>query len=133
MPEFVDAAPELARLIKPYLEEYIADETISALRVVRPTIDGHIAIARPPELEALAPYGITVQSGLPGSVLRVAIAGPVVDPSWSWIPGRAVLLGLEGVLTQQQPAGLRQCVVVGMATAATSIVVRIAHPIWLAD
>lgn len=113
---------------------YVADEVISPLSVVRMTDDGErVAVARMPEPEALAPIGIATQAAQAGGSVTVRSSGPVSDPTWNWIPGRPVLLGAGGALTQDQPLGMTHLVVIGYALDADTILIRIGLPIQLAD
>lgn len=112
--------------------ERVASEVISALRVVRTTVQSVLTYARPPEPEALAPLGVSVQSGAAGTNIRVVTAGPIVDGFWSWIPGQPVLLGFDGQLTQAQPAALAYLVVIGFAVTPETLIVRIQAPLRLA-
>ena len=109
---------------------YIADEAISALRVVRVSTAGHVVYARHPEIESRAPVGITVTAAISGGRVNVATSGEITDPLWSWTAGDPVLLGPLGTLTQTPTTGF--LVQVAEAINATTIVVRICPPILLA-
>lgn len=109
--------------------ERMASEVMSALRVVRATPQSVLVIARPPEPEALAPLGVSVQSGQVGSSIRVVVQGPIVDSFWSWTPGQPVLLGYDGQLTQSQPANLPFLVSVGIAVTPETLMVNIQAPL----
>lgn len=124
---------ELELVIRPYTDLYVADETISALRVVRLAAPGHVVIARLPEPQALGPLGVAVQSAAIGGEINAQRSGPIFDALWAWSPGLPVLLGEDGVLTQTQPAGQPYAVVIGVAVDATTLMVRIAPAIRLAD
>lgn len=116
-----------------YVVQLRAGETMSALTVVRVTDDGsRIIIARPPEPQALAPLGILLQAVNAGAFVPVAIAGPVSDPHWHWIPGQPVLLGPDGTLAQEIAPGATHVVAIGQAIDPDTIVVRIGPPIRLA-
>lgn len=112
---------------------YTADETMSALRVVRSSGAGHVLYARPPEPEANAPIGITTQAVSSGAEVAVATGGTLQDASWSWTAGLPVLMGPNGVLTQTQPPGQGVLVAVGTAVEGDTIVVRIEPPIFTLD
>ena len=114
-------------------ESYTAGEAISALHVVRTAGSGRVVYARPPEVEALTPLGVSMQSGASGARITVARDGvEVVDGSWRWTPGKLVLLGPTGTLTQTQPVGAPYLVAIGRATTSYALVVRIGQPIKLA-
>lgn len=112
--------------------ERLASEPMSALRVVRSTPQGVLVYARPPEPEALAPLGVSVQAGAVGASIRVVLHGPIVDPFWSWIPGQPVLLTYDGQLAQAQPAALEYLVIVGFAVTPETLMVRVQAPIRVA-
>lgn len=107
-----------------------AGEDIDALRVVRST--GLVVVyARPPELGARSPLGITTQSARDGAKINVAFGGTLINNVWNWQP-RPVLLGLDGRLVQVQPAGIQWLVTVGYAIAPNAMTVRIGPPVRLA-
>jgi hypothetical protein len=136
MPEIANLGEVMAIAIAPYLTDnvlrYSAGEDLSALRVVRAFAPGIVVYARPPEVEALAPLGITTHSAVNGEPVTVAVRGEVQDASWSWVAGQPVLLGLDGALTQTQPLGIDTLVVIATAIAVDTIVIRIDPPIALA-
>lgn len=109
---------------------YTAAEALSALRGVRVS-PGGLLYARPPELEALAPIGITRTAALTGERIEVCTSGPLTDAVWTWTVGSPVLLGLNGALTHTQPVGLLHLVVVGRAVASDTIIVNIESPKFL--
>jgi hypothetical protein len=132
MPEITTLGPQIAATVKPYMDQYVAGEDLSALRVVRLGAPGQVVLARPPELEAQAPLGITTIAANAGGTVTVRSRGELQDNSWSWSVGQPVLLGLDGALTQAQPPGLPVLLVVGFATALDTMVVRIGTPLTLA-
>jgi hypothetical protein len=109
---------------------YIADEAISALRVVRASDVGHVVYARHPEAESKYPVGITVNAAASSGLVNVATAGELSDSSWSWTANAAVYLGASGVLTQTPTTGY--IVKVATALSATTIAIRINPPIIVA-
>lgn len=104
---------------------YQADEALSALRVVRHSRLGFVVYARPPEVEARAPTGVTAAASNSGEDVALVRTGPIRDASWNWTPGLPILLGTDGVLTQSQPGGQPYLVVVGQALSADTMFVRI--------
>lgn len=110
---------------------YVAVESLSALRVVRVYGVGSVCLARPPEIEASAPLGITTTAAAAGGDVTIAKSGELSDASWSWTVGGPILLGANGVLTQAQPSDQPFLVVVGLAVSETLIVVRIGLPIFV--
>jgi hypothetical protein len=112
---------------------FIANEALSALRVVRlvGSTEDQVRYARPPEVEAEAPLGITATAAASGEAVTVVRSGSITDASWSWTPGAPVLCGANGTLTQTQPA-LPYIVAVGIASTPTTIQLKISPPIFLA-
>jgi hypothetical protein len=125
MPEITTLGPQIAATVKPFMDQYVAGEDLSALRVVRLSAPGFVVVARPPEPESQAPLGITITAAPLGGPVTVRSRGEIQDDSWSWTPGRPVLLGVDGALTQVQPPDVPFLVVVGIASAADMVVVRI--------
>lgn len=134
MPEITTLGLQIAEAAAPYEDDvqYVADEPLSALRVVRAASAGRLRYARPGEVEALAPIGVTTAASTTGQRVQLATRGSVSDPSWHWTAGVPVLLGATGTLVQQQPVGQAVMLVIGVAIATDTIVVRIAAPIDLA-
>ena len=124
----------IAETVAPFTDDVpcIADEPLSALHVVRAAGPGHVRLARPPELEALAPLGVTVTAGQTGAEVQLRRSGVLQDPFFSFVAGNPVLLGLNGALVQAQPSGLLIQLVIGWAIASDTIVVRIGVPLQLA-
>jgi hypothetical protein len=124
----------IAQAIAPFEDDvsYVADEPLSALRVVRVAAPGRLRYARPPEVEALAPIGLTTGASSTNQFVQLATRGPVRDASWHWTAGLPVLLGADGFLVQEQPDGIDVMLVVGQAIATDTIVIRIEAPIHLA-
>lgn len=108
-----------------------ASIALSGHRVVREESDGDIEYADPSTPSGLTTViGITTSAASSGADASIATSGPVVEPTWSWTPGGTVFLGAAGALTQTAPTtGILMSI--GVATSATSILVRIGSPISL--
>jgi hypothetical protein len=134
MPEITTLGLQIAEAAAPFEDDvqYVADEPLSALRVVRAASPGRLRYARPGEVEALAPIGVTTGASSTGQRVQLATRGPLSDASWHWTAGVPVLLGADGSLVQQQPVGQSVMVVIGLAIATDTIVIRMAAPIDLA-
>jgi hypothetical protein len=134
MPEITTLGLQIAQAVAPFEDDvqWYADEPLSALRVVRVAATNRLRYARPPELEALAPLGITTAACSTGQIVQLATRNTVQDSSWHWTVGVPVLLGANGVLVQIQPAELSVMLVIGVAIATDTIVIRIGAPIDLA-
>ena len=136
MPDIRTIGITITETLEPYNEQIhqftrTAGENISALRVVRDSGAGSVVLARWPEPESKAPLGITTTAAISGGEIFVRSFGEMSDPAWSWTVSTPVLLGANGVLYQGAPQG-PWFVIVGMATRATSLVVRIQPPVTLA-
>lgn len=124
----------LADTSAPYTDDvpYVAAEPLSPLHAVRLSGAGQVRLARPPEVEALAPLGVTVSSAQTGGSVMLRRRGVLQDPFFSFTPGLPVLLGIGGTLVQGQPAGLMVQLRIGWAIATDTIVIRIGEPLQLA-
>jgi hypothetical protein len=109
---------------------YTATETISALRVVKSTGSGTVAICQPTDDEPAFGLATTAASNS-GDDVTVVQLGEVEDASWSWTMGRSVFLGPNGALTQDI-AGLTKLTVIGKPSATNRLLVRIQPTITLA-
>jgi hypothetical protein len=116
MPEITTLGLQIAEAAAPFEDDvqYVADEPLSALRVVRAASPGRLRYARPGEVEALAPIGVTTGASSTGQRVQLATRGPLSDASWHWTAGVPVM------------------VVIGLAIATDTIVIRMAAPIDLA-
>lgn len=108
-----------------------AVEPISGQRGVR-AVAGGVALASAADLSHFgALVGISTGATAAGAACAYVASGPISEPSWSWSPG-PVLLGADGVLTQQEPTrGFLQQV--GISDAPTRLVVGILPPIKIAE
>lgn len=109
---------------------YIADESISALRVARLSTTGHVVMARRTEVESHAPLGIARTAAAAGTQVQVVMQGPLSDVSWAWVPDHPVSFDADGKLVQLFVDD-DYALDLGWATSPTTIVVRISLPIRL--
>lgn len=108
-----------------------ADQALSGHRVVRATSATGANYADPSILEHRdTVLGITTGAAVSGAAVLVLSAGELAEPSWSWTPGLPIYVGNSGALTQVAPLS-GWLLVVGVATSATSMVVRLHPPIVL--
>ena len=86
------------------------------------------AIPADPTLPGYAFAGISLAAGALGTLVPVALAGPVADLAWTWTPRQPVFAAPGGVLTQAVPTTgiLHQ---LGIATTATTIFLAPGPPI----
>jgi hypothetical protein len=112
-------------------QEYVVDQDISALRVVRATsIFGHVVYAQPGDTSLV---GVSITAATSGGNVTVAGTDHIVeDSSWSWTPETPVFCGTDGVLTQTAPTS-GVLMVVGLAHSSQILVVRFGQPIQLAS
>lgn len=107
---------------------------ISALRAVEEISEGVVVYAQPqvdstPRSRLV--LGIALDTGAPGATIRVARSGLYDDPSWSWTPEIPIVLGADGLLTQELPADAGILQVLGTALEAQRMLIRIDPPILL--
>jgi hypothetical protein len=113
-----------------------ADGALGGHRVVRSTGQGAAGYA-----DALVAehgddvLGITLGAAAAGDEVRIQGSGEIVEPSWAWQPQEPIFLGAHGAMTQMPPAvdSAAFVLVLGFATSATSMQVRIETPIYFED
>jgi|SRR5688572_154325 len=69
--------------------------------------------------------GITTAAAAAGGAVTIVMLGEMTEGSWTWTPGGAIFLGLNGVLTQNVPAlpGSAFQAVLGVAVTSTTMYV----------
>ena len=79
--------------------------------------------------------GITLGAAVSGDEVQIQGSGEIVEPSWAWQPQEPIFLGVHGTMTQMPPAvdSAAFVLVLGFATSATSMQVRIETPIYFED
>lgn len=79
--------------------------------------------------------GVTLGAAAAADDVQIQGSGEIVEPSWAWQPQKPIFLGPAGQLTQTPPdAGAAAfSLVLGFATSATSMQVRIEQPIYFED
>lgn len=109
-----------------------ASSAISGHRAVRERSDGAVEYADPATPSGLTTVlGITSGAASGGAPVTIVTTGEMDEQTWSWTPGGLIYLGAAGALTQTAPTS-GSLMVLGVATSATSMLVRIAAPIQLA-
>jgi hypothetical protein len=108
-----------------------AAETIHGHRAVRILADGVHHASCDDISHAPGVLGIAANSASPGDQVRVRVAGLLAEPTWDWMPGLPVYVGIAGLLSQMPPSSgfIRE---IGLAISPTSIVIRPMIPITLA-
>ena len=72
--------------------------------------------------------GITLGAALSGQSVNYVNEGPIVEGSWAWTPGLPIFVGVNGVLTQTEPAGTMRRI--ATAITATSLLVDLQPTIY---
>lgn len=112
----------------------IASEALGGHRVVRSTSGvgvGYASADNP--LHGDDVLGITQGAALLGGEVTITALDEITEPSWSWVPGEPLFLGLNGLPTQvvPEPGGDAEfSLVLGYAVSPTTIRVRIESPIY---
>jgi hypothetical protein len=103
-----------------------AGETLGGHRAVVVLADGFAYHADPFDVaQSEGLVGITTASVMLGASGLIQVVGDLIEPSWSWVPGRLVYVGPSGVLTQAHSALWRWSRAVGLATSSTSISINL--------
>ncbi len=109
--------------------ELIAADNLSGHRVI---CSNGVGLARyasnDAPADAHAALGISTNAAVAGAPVTIQYAGKLVEPGWTWTPNMPVFCGVDGVLTQEAPT-TGFVLIVGVATAATALVVGIKQPI----
>lgn len=106
-----------------------AAENLSGHRAIGGSGDG-VRARSASDLSTLGQVvGVTLGSAVRGQEVQFQTSGEIVEPSWSWTPGR-VWLGENGLLTQTLPTQgyLQQ---IGVSNGPTKLIVNIGMPIQL--
>ena len=122
-------APEWAKVIVASEVVYKeAAEDISALRVVKGTLDGKVEYCTLSTSDAGVAIGISSTAGLTGEIISIVISGELQDASWSWDVMKPIYLGSNGTLTQTTPLiGYHQ--VIAIPKSSDTLKVSIQQPI----
>ncbi|WP_243350873.1 hypothetical protein [Stenotrophomonas acidaminiphila] len=113
-----------------------ADGALGGHRVVRSTGQGAAGYADAQVAEhGDDVLGITLGAAVAGDEVQIQGSGEIVEPSWAWQPQEPIFLGAHGAMTQVPPAvdSAAFLLVLGFATSATSMQVRIETPIYFED
>jgi hypothetical protein len=85
----------------PNQESFICETNIIGHRAVMVSDNGMLVYATTDNLSVINRYiGITTQSANALDFVNVTVNGKITEPSWNWIVGSPIFLGLNGVLTQ---------------------------------
>lgn len=75
--------------------------------------------------------GMTIHAADEGDPVDVIRSGAIIEPSWSWIVGAPVYLGVSGALTQTPPTAPSFCMIVGFPVTATMLFISGREPVNL--
>lgn len=107
----------------------LADGAISGHRLVKTTTSGKVGYASSIDLaSANNILGMTLNAAADGDTLTVIQSGKVTEPSWTFTPDTHLFCGVDGTLTQTQPA-TGFSLVVGIALSPTELLLGIKQPI----
>lgn len=110
---------------------YLAEGALGGHRVVRASFNGRARYADSTLLaDAVNVLGITQSAAAPGAATYIIFSGEIIEPSWAWVTDLPIFLSTNGGLTQVAPTTGFQ-LIVGVATAPTSMQVGIRSPIIL--
>lgn len=111
--------------------QLIAEGDIGGHRVVRAVFPSSARYASNTTLsDAPNVVGLTLGAVSSGTITKVVTSGGIIEPSWAWVEGLPIFVGVLGNLTQIPPTTGFQ-LIVGVATSPTSIFVSIRQPIIL--
>jgi hypothetical protein len=109
---------------------FVAGEALGGHRVVKLNPDGfayHASADTPGDLAVVV--GVTLGACSLGATADVIRSGEIIEPSWTWVPGLPIFLGLNGVLTQTLPPGAVFSLVVGVALTPVHAVFSPREPV----
>lgn len=107
----------------------LADGAISGHRLVKTTTSGKVGYASSVDMaSANTILGMTLNAAADGDTLTVIQSGKVIEPSWTFTPDTHLFCGVDGTLTQTQPA-TGFSLVVGIAISPTEVLLGIKQPI----
>lgn len=107
----------------------LADGAVSGHRLVKTTTSGKVGYASSNDLlSANGILGMTLNAAADGDTLTIIQSGKVIEPSWTFTPNTHLFCGIDGTLTQTQPA-TGFSLVVGIAISPTEVLLGIKQPI----
>jgi hypothetical protein len=104
------------------------NSTISVHKVIYLDSLGFPKIADAFNIASVNVYGISLQSANAGGTIAIALAGSVIDPSWTFSTGRNVWLNANGNLSTISPINPAFYISLGLAKSSTELTVRIDSP-----
>jgi hypothetical protein len=108
-----------------------ASYPISGHRAIAAAFDGRAIYADSDDITlASSVLGISIGAASENNTVYIQQSDEMVEPSWNWQEHKPVFCGPNGTLTQTAPtAGF--CLILGIATSATSVVVAVKQAIVL--
>jgi hypothetical protein len=110
---------------------FIAGGALGGHRVIKVSADGlaYYAGADTPG-DLFGVVGVTLGAVTPGALVSAIRSGEIIEPSWTWLPGAPIFLGLDGVLTQTVPPGAVFSLVMGVALTPVHAVFSPREPVY---
>lgn len=107
-----------------------AAQNLSGHRAVKATPAGADYASCDVADDANSLIGITTGAAVGGELAKIQTDGELSEPSWSWIVGKPLFCGLNGMLTQTSPVA-GYSLIVGIAIEPSSILISVKQPIVL--
>lgn len=104
-------------------------ETVSAWHAV--VSDGAERLMRAQPVAGLVVLGISLNAGNEGDTVPLIRTGVYSDPAWNWVVTSAIVLGLDGLMTQTLPAGAEVLQTLAYPVTHKQIIVRFERPILM--
>ncbi len=113
------------------LIQLTAGAALSGHRAIRLATSTSVlyASANEPE-DAATVFGISVAAAASGAPIVIRTGGIETFSGWAFTPGDPVFVGVNGLLTQTPPTTGAE-IQIGVAIAATTLLVRIGTPFYL--
>ena len=115
-----------------FVVSYPASTALSGQRIVSVYPDGSAHYSDHDILEDVPRVmGVTMTAASTGNAVGILVFGEMIEPTWSWIEGKAIFLGANGFMTQTPPSTGFQ-MEVAFAVTPQKIMVEIKPAIVLA-
>lgn len=114
------------------VEQFVAAEALGGHRAVKIDANGQAAYASNTDAASSSAFlGVTTGAAVMLDLVSVQRAGAMTEGTWNWVVGQPVFLGTNGLLTQTPPAAPAFSLVVGFATAPTTLFIAPREPVAL--
>lgn len=93
---------------------------LSGHKAIAVDADGYAVYASHADAASVLSYvGMSLGAATNGTPLTVQAHGELIEPTWGWVPGQPIYIGLDGALTQSAPSGAQR--IIAVALSATRI------------